>query len=91
LHLLAKHGPMTSTAMMPHLGLTQPTVSHHLRGLEQAGLIAVIDIDGAPWRQIEFDAVSDLAGLIDPHRPASRPSMPVCSGTVVRHSGEVSA
>lgn len=52
------------------LGLTQPTVSHHLKLLLDAGLVS--RKKRGPWSfyRVESPALSGLADLISPARPA---------------------
>jgi ArsR family transcriptional regulator len=37
--MLAGEGPICECEIVPHLGLSQPTVSYHLKVLREAGLI----------------------------------------------------
>jgi ArsR family transcriptional regulator len=66
LGLLRINGPMRGADLGPLLGLAQPTVSHHLAILRDAGLIS----DRKAGRDIErvlvVDALVGLATLINP-------------------------
>ncbi|GIF08705.1 ArsR/SmtB family transcription factor [Actinoplanes siamensis] len=65
LHQLTWHGPLRPAELVAELGLKQPTISHHLRILREAGLIKepATVTDG---REIDFDAARALSVLIDP-------------------------
>lgn len=64
LALLHEHGPLLVTELLPDLGLSQATVSHHIKALSAAGLIREEPVSGA--REIAVDAVCGLARLVDP-------------------------
>jgi ArsR family transcriptional regulator len=67
LALLAEHGQLTVAALVPHLGLTQPTVSHHLAILRDAGLVVNRQAGREVIRELDVAAVGRLAELIDPY------------------------
>jgi ArsR family transcriptional regulator len=46
LHLLHVHGPLTSVDLQAHIGLSQPTTSHHLHVLMTARLVEAAPSDG---------------------------------------------
>jgi len=71
LRLLARQpGPICACDVVERFDLTQPTVSHHLKILKDAGLLRStrnglwafyeVDIDG-------LDLLKDLTGLLDGH------------------------
>lgn len=66
--LLAEHGTMTGTDLIPALGVTQPTISHHMRILARAGLVRWV-AEGV-WVRYTLDreAFGDLARLLSPGR-----------------------
>lgn len=64
LALLHRHGPLLVTELLPDLGLSQATVSHHIKTLADAGLVREERVSGA--REIVIDAVAGLARLVDP-------------------------
>jgi ArsR family transcriptional regulator len=70
LALLYRHGPLLVAELMPDLGLTQATVSHHIKTLTDAGLVREEPVSGA--REIVIDAVSGLARLVDPTNGGGR-------------------
>lgn len=63
LHLLRRHGSMTVSDLVSRLNMKQPNVSHHLKVLDQAGLIFTTETG---LRAIAVDAVNRLARMIDP-------------------------
>lgn len=66
LGLLRQHGPMPGRDLVPLLGLTQPTVSHHLTVLREAGLIEDRPEGREIVRVLCVDAIVRLATLINP-------------------------
>lgn len=70
LALLHRHGPLLVTELMPDLGLSQATVSHHIKTLSAAGLVREEPVSGA--REIVIDAVCELAQLMIPARDGRR-------------------
>ncbi len=69
LHLLAEHEVLSGGALVRMVGLTQPTISHHLRILSEAGLIdsrKVGKVGQETARSINVDAIRALVNLIDP-------------------------
>jgi ArsR family transcriptional regulator len=65
-NLLASSGaPVCACEFEPALGLSQPTVSHHLKKLTAAGLLD--REQGGKWAyfSINPDAAGRLAGLVD--------------------------
>jgi ArsR family transcriptional regulator len=66
LGLLRQHGPMAGRDLVPLLGLAQPTVSHHLGILRDAGLIEDRPAGRETVRVLCVDACVRLATLINP-------------------------
>lgn len=66
LGLLRQHGPMAGRDLVP-LGLAQPTVSHHLGILRDAGLIEDRPEGSRVVRVLCVDAITLPATLINPH------------------------
>jgi ArsR family transcriptional regulator len=66
LGLLRIHGPMAGRDLVPLLGLAQPTVSHHLSILRDAGLIEDRPEGKTVVRVLCVDACVRLATLINP-------------------------
>ncbi|GIE75764.1 putative transcriptional regulator, ArsR family protein [Actinoplanes philippinensis] len=67
LGLLRQHGPMAGRDLVPLLGLAQPTVSHHLGILRDAGLIEDRPEGQRVVRVLCVDAITVLATLINPN------------------------
>ncbi|WP_328465477.1 metalloregulator ArsR/SmtB family transcription factor [Actinoplanes sp. NBC_00393] len=67
LALLAEHGALTVTALVPLLGLAQATVSHHLRALHTADLIQARKTGSEIERTLNALAIERLAGLLSPY------------------------
>jgi ArsR family transcriptional regulator, arsenate/arsenite/antimonite-responsive transcriptional repressor len=63
----------TTTDLAAHLGLTQPTVSHHLGGLHGAGFLRRERDGRRTWYAIEPSAFESLQQLLDPD-PAPDPA-----------------
>jgi ArsR family transcriptional regulator len=66
LGLLRQHGPLRGADLEPLLGLAQPTVSHHLAILRDAGLIEDRRAGRDTVRVLCVDALVGLATLINP-------------------------
>ena len=58
-------GPVCACEIVPALGLAQPTVSHHLKKLTDAGLLEREQRGKWAYFSIKADAAERLAGLID--------------------------
>ena len=66
LNLLAQtRSPVCACEFEPALGLSQPTVSHHLKKLTEAGLIEREQRGKWAYFSIERDAVDKLAAVAD--------------------------
>lgn len=64
--LLHSEGALGPVELAGHLGLSQPTVSHHLRILDAAGLTRWHQ-DGSHYRRtLDVDALAELALLLRP-------------------------
>ena len=64
-NLLAKSdGPVCACEFIPALGLSQATVSHHLKKLTDAGLLEREQRGKWAYFSINADAASQLAGLV---------------------------
>lgn len=66
LSLLAANGEMCGCDLEGPLGLSQPTVSHHLRVLSQAGLIIKERRGQWVYARISADALSSLSEALSP-------------------------
>jgi ArsR family transcriptional regulator len=66
LGLLRQHGPLRGADLVPLLGLAQPTVSHHLTILRDAGLIEDRPAGRDTVRVLCVDACVRMATLINP-------------------------
>jgi ArsR family transcriptional regulator len=65
-HLLATNEePVCACELIEPLGLTQPTVSHHLKKLTDAGLIVREQRGVWAYYTLDEDALSRLGGLIE--------------------------
>lgn len=73
--LLAAPGREACTCdLVEPLGLSQPTVSHHLRTLAQAGIVSGERRGVWTYYRVSTDAITALVSLIDPLRtPAADP------------------
>lgn len=60
----------TTTDLATHLGLTQPTVSHHLGTLHDTGFLTRRRDGRQTWYAIEPSAFEALQQLLEPHPPA---------------------
>jgi ArsR family transcriptional regulator len=58
-------GPVCACEFEPRLGLAQPTVSHHLKKLTDAGLLEREQRGKWAYFSIKTDAAARLAGLVD--------------------------
>src|SRR3954454_4979571 len=66
LNLLATtDGPVCVCELVPSLGLTQPTVSHHLKKLTEAGLLTRERRGTWAFFSIDADAASRLSNVAD--------------------------
>lgn len=63
--LAAKGGEVCACELEPALGLSQPTVSHHLKKLTDAGLLEREQRGKWAYFSINPEAASRLAGLVD--------------------------
>ena len=63
--LVAKGGEVCACEFEPALGLSQPTVSHHLKKLTDAGLLDREQRGKWAYFSINSEAASRLAGLVD--------------------------
>jgi ArsR family transcriptional regulator len=66
LALLAEHEEMPVVALAHQLSLAQPTVSHHLKMLGDAGLIDERKVGREVLRRANADALQALSKAIDP-------------------------
>jgi ArsR family transcriptional regulator len=64
--LLACHGPMAIIELVPLVGLSQPTVSHHVRILDAAGVIHSRRDRHLVYRTLDHEVLATLAGLLTP-------------------------
>lgn len=63
--LVTSHEPVCVCNLIRPLGLAQPTVSHHLKKLVEAGLLDREQRGKLAFFSLNLEAVSKLAGLID--------------------------
>ena len=63
--LAAQDGPVCACEFEPALGLAQPTVSHHLKRLTDAGLLVREQRGRWGYFSINSEVVARLAGLVD--------------------------
>ncbi|GIF14822.1 ArsR/SmtB family transcription factor [Actinoplanes teichomyceticus] len=66
IHLLAVRGAMANRDLEGPIGLTQPTISHHVRILREAGLIVSTQDGHCILRELDRAALRKLALAIDP-------------------------
>lgn len=59
--------------LAPTLGLTEATVSHHLRLLREAGLVAGERVGSNVFYTLRADALAALVRTLEPAEPADRP------------------
>lgn len=62
--LARSDGPVCACELMPELGLTQATVSHHLKTLTQAGLLEREQRGKWAYFSLNVEATSKLEGLV---------------------------
>ncbi len=63
LSLIRSSGQACACDLTAPLGLSQPTVSHHLKVLTQAGLVSREQRGQWAWFSVEEARMADLAGL----------------------------
>jgi ArsR family transcriptional regulator len=63
--LVTAGGPVCACEFEPLLGLAQPTVSHHLKKLTDAGLLEREQSGKWAYFAIKADAAERLTGLVD--------------------------
>ncbi len=63
--LASSGGPVCACEFEPALGLSQPTVSHHLKKLTDAGLLEREQRGKWAYFSINPEAAGKLAGLVD--------------------------
>ena len=63
--LASRGGSVCACEFEPSLGLSQPTVSHHLKKLTDAGLLEREQRGKWAYFSINSEAVARLAGLVD--------------------------
>jgi ArsR family transcriptional regulator len=64
-NLLARSDdPVCACELTPALGLTQPTVSHHLKKLTEAGLIEREQRGKWAYFSLDADALAQLEGIV---------------------------
>ena len=63
--LVSSGAPVCACEFEPALGLSQPTVSHHLKRLTEAGLLDREQRGKWAYFSINPDAAGQLAGLVD--------------------------
>jgi ArsR family transcriptional regulator len=68
LALLGRRGQLTITRLIPLLGLTQPTISHHLAILREADLIVEEKRGREVLRAVNVDAMARVSHLLNPRR-----------------------
>lgn len=66
----SRGGQATTTELAAHLGLTQPTVSHHLGALYDTGFLTRRREGRQTWYAIEPSAFESLQQLLEP-RPSA--------------------
>ncbi len=71
-NIVATTGPVCVCELTEPLGLTQPTVSHHLKKLTDAGLLEREQRGRWAYFSIEDEAMARLAGLADLSKGALR-------------------
>ncbi|MBN8613513.1 MAG: helix-turn-helix transcriptional regulator [Deltaproteobacteria bacterium] len=69
--LAAAGGPVCVCDLIPGLGLAQPTVSHHLRTLRDAGVVTSERRGSWVYYSLDFSVVGRLADLISALAPPS--------------------
>jgi ArsR family transcriptional regulator len=66
IHLLHTRQASTVLDLTPHLGISQPTVSHHLRVMEAAGLVTSQDEGVFKPRTLSYDLLGAVAIALRP-------------------------
>jgi ArsR family transcriptional regulator len=67
LNLLAtSDGPVCACEFEPALGLSQPTVSHHLKKLTEVGLLEREQRGRWAYFSLDGEALTRIASLVDP-------------------------
>ncbi len=64
-NILATSGPVCACELQEPLGLSQPTVSHHLKKLTDAGLLEREQRGRWAYFSIDEEAMARLAGVVD--------------------------
>lgn len=72
--LAAAGGPVCVCDLMPGLGLAQPTVSHHLRTLKDAGVVTSERRGSWVYYSLDFSILGSLADLMAALAPPSAAS-----------------
>jgi DNA-binding transcriptional ArsR family regulator len=79
--LAAAGGPVCVCDLMPGLGIAQPTVSHHLRTLKDAGVVRSERRGSWVYYSLDYSILGSLADLMGalapPSVPAARPAATV--------------
>jgi ArsR family transcriptional regulator, arsenate/arsenite/antimonite-responsive transcriptional repressor len=71
LSVLHQHAEETVGGLAPLVGLTQPTISHHMKILKLAGLVHR-EVDGPRvFYTLNRQAIAEVAGLLNPPRRAA--------------------
>lgn len=63
--LATSDGPVCACDLIEPLGLAQPTVSHHLKKLTDAGLLEREQRGKWAYFSLDREAAAELAGLVD--------------------------
>jgi ArsR family transcriptional regulator len=63
---LLKSGPMANVEFEPYLPLKQPTISHHVRLLCNAGLVTSRKEGVHIYRSLNVERMRELSRLLDP-------------------------
>ena len=82
--LAADDGRQTVGALSAELGLRQPTVSHHVKALFEAGLLDRRPEGRSVWYSVSSDQVDRVAELLD-----SSPDVAVSAGVLERISADL--
>lgn len=72
--LAAAGGPVCVCDLMPGLGIAQPTVSHHLRTLKDAGVVTSERRGSWVYYSLDFSILGSLADLMAALAPPSATS-----------------
>ena len=62
----AQGGRATTGALAEELGLTQPTITHHLGALFDAGFVERVRDGRQTWYSVNTDGVQTIRQLLDP-------------------------